>query len=62
MNQLKNRQPRNSNGIHESIKRHSLSLPYQGEKRSTIMKTLSKELKKTFPDNIKMEVTYTGTK
>ena len=26
------------------------------------MKTLSKELKKTFPDNIKMEVTYTGTK
>ena len=32
-----------------------------GEKRSTIMKILNQELKKTFRENIKMEVIYTST-
>ena len=31
------------------------------EKGSAIMKTLHKESRKTLPDSIKMEVTFTGT-
>ena len=31
------------------------------EERSTIMKTLSKELNRTLSENVKMEVIYTGT-
>ena len=51
INQLKIRQPKNSNEIIKNIKKHSLLLPYQGEKRSTIMKTLSQELKRTLKEN-----------
>ena len=46
MNQVKKRQPRNSNEVNESIKKHSLLLPYLVEKGSTIIKTLSKELRR----------------
>ena len=49
MNQGKNWQPRNSNEVNENIKTHSLLLPHQGEKGSTI-------------ENIKMEVIYKGKK
>ena len=62
MNQVKNRQPKHSNEINENIKKHSLLLPYQREKGSTITKTLSEELKRTLPQNIKMKVIYTDTK
>ena len=41
----------------ESITKHFLLLPYQGEEGASIMKTLE-----TLSENIKMEVTYTGTK
>ena len=57
-----NRHQRNSNEINESIIKHSLLLPYQGEKGSTSMKTLSKELRRILPENIIMGVIYTGTK
>ena len=62
MNQVKSKQPRNSSEINESINKHLLLLPYQWEKRSTIIKKLSKELRGTFTENIKMEVIYTSTK
>ena len=62
MNQFKSRQPINSNEINKSINKYYLLVPYQGEKGFTIMKKLSKELRRTLPGNIKMEVTYTGTK
>ena len=57
-----NRQPSNSNEINESIKKHSLLLPYLDERETSIMKTSSKELRRILPENIKMEVIYTGTK
>ena len=41
---------------------NSLLLPYPVEKRSNIMRTLSKELRRTIPENIKMEVIYAVTK
>ena len=61
MNQVKDRQPRNSNETNGNIK-NILLLPCKGEKWSTITKTLSKELRRTLHENIKMEVIYTVTK
>ena len=61
MNQLKDRQPRNSDEANGNIK-NILLLPCKREKWSTITKTLSKELRRTLHENIKMEVIYTVTK
>ena len=38
------------------LKKHYLLLPYQEEKGSTILKTLSKKLRRTLPENTKKEV------
>ena len=61
MNQVKSRQPRTSNEINGNIKK--LFCYHTKEKKgSTIMKTLSEELRRTLPENIKMEMIYTAAK
>ena len=56
MNRVVDRQPRNSSEANESIKKTFFLLPYQWDKGSTIMETLSNELRRTLPENIKMEM------
>ena len=61
MNQAKSRQPRTSNEINGNIKK--LFCYHTKEKKgSTIMKTLSEELRRTLPENIKMEMIYAAAK
>ena len=56
MNRVIDRQPRNSNEATESIKKTFFLLPYQWDKGSAIMETLSNELRRTLPENIKTEM------
>ena len=39
-----------------------MKLPYAGEKGCSIIKSLKKHLKKTFPANIEADIIYTETK
>ena len=43
-------------------KRHSLTIPYQGEKGDYLIKSMKRNLKKILPNNVKPQITYTGRK
>ena len=43
-------------------KKHLLLLPYHGEKGNYVIKSLKKQIRKLLPENVKAQVTYTGTK
>ena len=49
----------NKNGV---TSKQTLFLPYAGEKRSSIVRSLEKQLKRSLPDNLKPNVVFTGTK
>ena len=43
-------------------KKHLLLLPYRGRKDNYVIKSLKKQISKLLPENVKAQVTYTGTK
>ena len=43
-------------------KKHTLLLPYQGDKGIRLTKSLKRNLNKHFPDNLETQVTFTGEK
>ena len=43
-------------------KRHLLTNPYQGEKKDYLIKSMKRNLKKTLPNSVKPQITYTGRK
>ena len=42
-------------------KKHMLLLPYEGDKGIGLTKSLKRNLNKYLPNNVKIQVTYTGT-
>ena len=46
----------------ENEKRHSLTIPYQGEKGDYLIKSMKRNLKKILPNNVKPQIKYTGRK
>ena len=46
----------------ENEKPHLLTNPYQGEKRDYLIESMKRNLKKTLPNSVKPQITYTGRK